>query len=110
MQVKSPHVIWASVLIVAIITASSLVLALNDKDPEVIKDTIINAAIPLLALFGVGLYQKLGKVEETTNGKNEKLMDIIKEKDDKIAGLSREIQEMALRVLPPIPPLPPEEK
>lgn len=102
---KSPHVIWASVIIVVVITAGSIILALNNKDPEVIKDTILNAAIPLLALFGVGLYQKLNKVEDTTNGNNTRLMDIIKEKDEKIAEQAFQLQALALRVLPPIPPL-----
>lgn len=98
---KNPHLVWAGVVCVFMIVGGSILLAMNDKDPEVIKDTIVNAAIPLLAVFGVGLWQKVGKVEDLTNGDRTRMNNIIKEKDEKIEEQARQLQEMALRLLPP---------
>lgn len=68
MDVKNPHVIWASVTIVCVMVAGAVILALTGNDVTVILSLAALVAIPVLAGFGAAVYQKLDQVKETSNG------------------------------------------
>lgn len=114
MLMKNPHLVWAGALCVLVVTAGSVVLALFDKDPNIIRDVIVSAAIPLLGMFGFTLWKEVREVKENTNGinnsfqsrldeKDRKLEEMQREKDKKIEELQRELKDMALLQLPPPP-------
>lgn len=109
MTMKSPHVIWASVAIIAVLVGGVVALVLAGKDVDAIKDLMVLIAIPILSALGVSVYQKvdeaqgrydakLDQVKDATNGNTTKLLDTIKE-------LNLRVAELALRV--PVPPEPP---
>ncbi len=95
---KNPHLVWAGALCVLVITVSSVVLALNDKDADVIRDVIVSAAVPLLGMFGFSLWKEVKEVKENTNGINSSFQQRLDEKDHKIESLQREMKDQQARV------------
>jgi peptidoglycan hydrolase CwlO-like protein len=98
MLMKNPHLVWAGALCVLVITVSSVVLALNDKDADVIRDVIVSAAVPLLGMFGFSLWKEVKEVNENTNGINSSFQQRLDEKDHKIESLQREMKDQQARV------------
>lgn len=74
-RMKNPHVIWASVVIVAMILGSSVVLILNGKDTTTILAIMVSVAVPLLGAFGAAGWQVLQQVKTQGNGTLSKLME-----------------------------------
>lgn len=72
MQMKNPHVIWASVVIVALLVMGAVTLVALDKDVTIILSLAGIVAVPVLAAFGVAVYQKLDQVKDQTNGNMER--------------------------------------
>lgn len=95
---KNPHLVWAGAFSVLVITLASVVLALNDKDPDVIRDVIVSAAIPVLGMFGFTLWKEVKEVKENTNGITSSIQQRADEKDLKIEALQAEIKENSMRV------------
>jgi hypothetical protein len=76
MEMKNPHVIWAAVLIVFIMTGGAVTLVALDKDVTVILSLAGLVAVPVLSAFGVAVYQKLDQVKEASNGNLSRVMDM----------------------------------
>lgn len=72
---RNPHVIWASVVIVAMILASTVVLILNGKDTGTILAIMASIAVPLLGAFGAAGWQVLQQVKTQGNGTLSKAME-----------------------------------
>ena len=101
MNVKSPHVIWATVAIILGILTAAVVMILNNKDPSTLGDVITSIALPLLGALGVGLYFKVDKVQDNVNGNTSRDKDTIAEKDRVIQYQAEQLRQMALLVTPP---------
>lgn len=93
MVMKNPHVIWASVAIVFMLVAGVVTLAALNKDVVVLISLAGIVAVPVLSAFGVAIYQKMDRVQETTNGREDKLLTMVKE-------LHQTVTELALQVKP----------
>jgi choline-glycine betaine transporter len=110
---KNPHVIWASVAIIAMLLAGVVILVINGKDVEAIKDLAVFIALPILAAFGVGVYQKVDQASEKTDAKLDQVKDATNGSNDKLLNMVKDLHEtitsLALRVPPPsdVPALPP---
>lgn len=91
MIAKSPHVIWASVAIIAMLVIGAVTLSVLDKDFTVILTLAALVAVPVLGGFGVAVYQKLDAVKEHVNGNSAEMMQTIKE-------LNATVKELALQV------------
>jgi len=91
--VKSPHVIWASVVIIFLLIAGAVLLVLNNKDVSTILTLTAIVALPVLTALGVANYQKAQEVKELTNGNVDKQHQMIKE-------LQATVTELALKVQP----------
>lgn len=76
---KNPHVIWASVAIVAMLLAASVTLVALGKDVIIILSLAGMVAVPVLAAFGVAVYQKIDQVKEQGNGNVERGHEFLKE-------------------------------
>jgi peptidoglycan hydrolase CwlO-like protein len=98
MLMKNPHLVWAGAACVLVITLAAVILALNDKDPDVIRDVIVSAAVPLLGMFGFSLWKEVKEVKENTNGINSSFQQRLDEKDRKIESLQREMNDQSARV------------
>jgi len=94
--VKNPHAIWASVTIIIVLLAGTVVLSLNNKDITVVITLAGLLAVPVLAALGVAIYQKMDQVKEASNGNQDKLLKMIQELQSTVTGL-------ALQVKPPEP-------
>lgn len=79
MEMKNPHVIWASVAIVAMLLAASVTLVALGKDVIIILSLAGMVAVPVLAAFGVAVYQKIDQVKEQGNGNVERGHEFLKE-------------------------------
>ncbi len=95
---KNPHIVWAGALCVLVVTVASVVLSLNDKDPDVIRDVIVSAAIPLLGVFGFTLWKEVREVKENTNGINSSFQQRLDDKDRKIEALQNEMKDTQAKV------------
>lgn len=100
MNVKNPHVIWASVAIVFMLVAGAITLTALDKDVTVILTLAALVAVPVLGGFGVAVYQKMDSVEGKVNGRYDDMMKTIKE-------LNATVKELALQV--PTVPVKPDD-
>lgn len=74
-KMRNPHVIWASVVIVAMILASTVILILNGKDTGTILAIMASIAVPLLGAFGAAGWQVLQQVKTQGNGTLSKAME-----------------------------------
>jgi len=72
---KSPHVVWASVVIVALMLASTVLLTLYDKNTGTILAITASTAIPLLSAFGAAGWQVLQQVKTQGNGTLTKILE-----------------------------------
>jgi len=90
-DVKNPHIIWASVAIVAMLVGGSVTLAALQRDVTVVLSLAAIVAVPVLGAFGVGVWQKLDAVKAQVNGNAADQMQTIKE-------LQNTVKELALRV------------
>jgi len=91
---KNPHIVWAGALCVLVVTIASVILALNDKNPDIIRDVIVSAAVPLLGVFGFTLFREVREVKENTNGITSSIQQRVDEKDLKIEALQAEIKDV----------------
>ena len=89
---KSPHVIWASVVIIFILISGAVILVLTGRDVGVILTLGALVALPVLASLGVATYQKVQEVKEGTNGDRDKLLFMIKELHDTVTALALQVQ------------------
>jgi peptidoglycan hydrolase CwlO-like protein len=94
MLMKNPHIVWAGALCVLVVTIASVILALNDKNPDIIRDVIVSAAVPLLGVFGFTLFREVREVKENTNGITSSIQQRVDEKDLKIEALQAEIKDV----------------
>jgi hypothetical protein len=104
MNMRNPHIIWASVAIVFMLIAGSVTLTALGKDTTVILTLAAAVAVPVLGAFGAAIYQKVDQVKEISNGNT-------KRHEERAAALQAELKlahdkivEMALHSQPP--PLP----
>lgn len=74
MNVKNPHIIWASVVIVVTLVAGVVTLSLNNRDTNAILTLVAVAVIPVLVGFGAVFNQKVDKMQEQVNGNNNRLL------------------------------------
>jgi glucan phosphoethanolaminetransferase (alkaline phosphatase superfamily) len=90
----SPHVIWASVVIVFMLIGGAVTLTLMGKDIVVILSLTAIVAVPVLTAFGAMINQKVQEVKEISNGNNSELLNMVK-------NLQTTVTELALKVQPP---------
>lgn len=74
MNVKNPHIIWASVVIVGILVAGVVTLVLTGHGAESLLVLVVSVAVPVLVGFGAIQNQKIDKVQEQVNGNNNRLL------------------------------------
>jgi hypothetical protein len=104
MEMKNPHVIWASVAVVFILVVPASLLVAFGKDVSIILALAGLVAVPVLGAFGVAVYHKLDQVKENSNGNLGRLMDMQQRTQDQLTA-------MALAMTPQPPqPAPVEEK
>lgn len=99
MNMRNPHIIWASVAIVFMLIAGSVTLTAMGKDTTVILTLAAAVAVPVLGAFGAAIYQKVDQVKEISNGNTAALQAELKLAHEKIV-------QMALQSQPPPPPGP----
>lgn len=75
MEMKNPHLIWALVVMVFIITTGAVLLVLAGRDFTVILSIMAALVIPIMSAFGVAVYQKLAQVQTTSNGNMTKALE-----------------------------------
>ncbi len=90
MSMKNPHVIWASAVIVAVITAGAVVTQLAGGDVSTILVIMGAAAVPVLGAYGVAINQQLQTVKEQTNGNFTAAMQALR---DQIAAMQEQQQQ-----------------
>jgi len=94
MNVKNPHVIWASVAIVFMLVAGAITLVALGKDVTVILTLAAVVGVPVLGGLGVAVYQKMDSVDTKVNGNTSDMMTTIK-------NLQATVERLALQVPPP---------
>ena len=102
---KNPHVIWASVTIIFLLLAGTVVLSVFDKDVTVILSLGALVAIPVLSAFGVAIYQKMDQVKEASQESSKQVKEASNGSQDKLLAMIQELQTtvtgLALQVKPP---------
>jgi hypothetical protein len=68
MNLRNPHVIWATVAIVFMLIAGSVTLVAMGRDATVVLTLSGIVAVPVLAGFGATIYQKVDQTKEIANG------------------------------------------
>jgi hypothetical protein len=96
MNVKNPHVIWASVSIVFMLIAGAITLVALGKDVTVILALAGAVAVPVLGGFGVAVYQKMDGVDTKVNGNTSDMLKMIN-------NLHDSVRDLALQVSVPAP-------
>ena len=98
MEMKNPHVIWASVVIVTVLVLGAVTLVAMEKDVTIILSLAGIVAVPVLAAFGVAVYQKLDQVKDQGNGNMErghefmnKLLEAQQKTQDQLTALAMSI-------------------
>ena len=94
MNLKNPHLIWATVAIVFMLICGAVVLASLDKDTTVILTLAALVAVPVLSALGVGIYQKVDQTKEIANGNQARMLT-------QLLASHRESVELAKQVTPP---------
>jgi repressor of nif and glnA expression len=89
----SPHVVWASVVIVFMLVGGAVTLTIMGKDIVVILSLTAIVAVPVLTAFGAMINQKVQEVKEISNGNNSELLNMVK-------NLQTTVTELALKVQP----------
>lgn len=106
---KNPHIVWASVAVIFILTGGVVALVINGKDVDAIKDLAVLIAIPVLSAFGVSIYQKVDHAAERTDGKLDEVRQATNGNNDKllkmVESLYNQNTNLALQVTPPAEPL-----
>ena len=97
---KNPHVIWASVVIVAMLLASAVTLVALGKDVIIILSLAGMVAVPVLAAFGVAVYQKLDQVKEQNNGNMERGHEFLKSVLDQQQRNQDQLTSLAMSMTP----------
>jgi hypothetical protein len=90
MNLKNPHVIWASVAIVFMLIAGSVTLTALGKDTTVILTLAAVVAVPVLGAFGAVIYQKVDQVKDLANGNTMALQRQLQEAHAKAIELARQ--------------------
>jgi hypothetical protein len=88
MDMKNPHVIWASVVIVFLLVAPASVLVAFDKDVSIILTLAGLVAVPILGAFGVAVYHKLDQVKESSNGNLTRVLEMQQKAQDQLTLLA----------------------
>jgi hypothetical protein len=96
MNLKNPHVIWASVAIVFMLIAGSVTLTALGKDTAVILSLAAVVAAPVLGAFGVAIYQKVDQVKDLANGTTMTLQRQLQEAHQKCVELAQQIPTPAI--------------
>lgn len=99
MNLKNPHVIWATVLIVFMLIGGAVTLTALGKDTTVILTLTALVAVPVLTGFGATIYQKLDQTKEIANGNTSRMLT-------QLLAAHRESVDLAKQV----PTAPAEEK
>lgn len=71
-----PSTAWALVAIVGVMMGGAITLRLNDEDISIIITLVTILAVPVLAAFGVKVNESLQEIKTNTNGKNDRQLDI----------------------------------
>lgn len=85
---KNPHVIWASVVIVAMLNIGAVTLVAMDKDVTIILSLAGIVAVPVLGAFGVAVYQKLDQVHANSNSNLTRVLDMQQKTQDQLTALA----------------------
>lgn len=88
MDMKNPHVIWASVAIVFLLVVPASLLVAFDKDVTAILTLAGLVAIPVLSAFGVAVYHKLDQVKEAGNGTLTTVLAMQQKTQDQLTALA----------------------
>jgi hypothetical protein len=91
MNMRNPHIIWASVAIVFMLIAGSVTLTAMGKDTTVILTLAAAVAVPVLGAFGAAIYQKVDQVKEISNGNTAALQADLKAAHAKIVELAMQM-------------------
>lgn len=111
MEMKNPHVIWASVAIVALLVIGAVTLVAMEKDVTIILSLAGIVAVPILGAFGVAVYQKLDQVKEQGNGNIERGHEFLKLVLDMQQKTQDQLTALAMSSTPiSAPPATEEEK
>lgn len=94
MNLKNPHLIWATVAIVFMLIAGAVTLAALDKDTTVVLSLAALVAVPVLSAFGAIIYQKVDQAKEIANGNLSRLLN-------QLVASHRESVDLAKQVTPP---------
>lgn len=97
MEMKNPHTIWATVVIVGVLVAGSVTLVILDKDVSIILTLATLVAVPVLGAFGAAMYQKMDQVKEASNGSQTRILEALRETQQQLTNL-------ALSINPPTAP------
>lgn|SRR5262245_30212475 len=100
MNLRNPHVVWATVIIVAMLIGGSVTLTAMGKDATVVLTLSGIVAVPVLAGFGAIIYQKVDQTKEIANGNQSRMFS-------QLLLAHQQALEMA-RQLPQLPPAPTE--
>ena len=90
-MMKNPHVIWASVVIISLMTTAGIILSVLDKDVTVLLTIMTAVTFPLLGAFGMGLWQKLGQVQDISNGNLTRQMEQNARNQEDLMRMFREL-------------------
>lgn len=74
MNLKNPHLIWATVAIVFMLIGGAVTLAALGKDPNIILVLAGIVAVPVLTGFGAIIYQKVDQTKEIANGNQARML------------------------------------
>lgn len=100
MEMKNPHVIWASVAIIFMLVAPASVLAGLGKDVTVILTLAALVAMPVLAGLGVAVYQKMEQVREQGNGNTTKQHELTREILEMQRATQQQLTVLAMSMTP----------
>jgi hypothetical protein len=89
MNLKNPHIVWASVAIVFMLIAGSVTLTALGKDTTVILTLAAVVAVPVLGAFGAVIYQKVDQVKDIANGNTLALQRQLQEAHQKSIELAK---------------------
>lgn len=93
MNLKNPHLIWATVAIVFMLISGAVVLAALDKDTTVVLTLAALVAVPVLSALGVGIYQKVDQTKDIANGNQARMLT-------QLLVAHRESVDLAKQVVP----------
>jgi hypothetical protein len=95
MNMKNPHIIWASVAIIFMLLAAITTLAALGRSTEAILTVIVAVAVPVLGGFGAVFNQKLDKVHDQVNGNTSRLLTQVLLAHKQSVELAKEVQPSA---------------